>query len=165
MQTSAKRKLTWSSENCQTTMHHAGPDGFNGLFIKRCWHTIRDDFTRLFTSVLIMLTSEASIHLSLHWSQRRTTQKKWMILGPFHYWTITCNASQSYFQQDCSQWFFNWFTPTSITSLKVEQFMIVWPGLFSSCTCVISQRKRLSLSSLILKKPLTKWNTKSFFKS
>jgi ADP-heptose:LPS heptosyltransferase len=43
-----------------------GPDGFNGLFIKRCWHTIRDDFTRLFTYVLIMLTSEASIHLSLH---------------------------------------------------------------------------------------------------
>jgi hypothetical protein len=43
-----------------------GPDGFNGLFIKRWWHIIRDDFTRLFTSVLIMLTSEESIHPSLH---------------------------------------------------------------------------------------------------
>jgi hypothetical protein len=43
-----------------------GPNGFNGLFIKRCWHIIRDDFARLFTSILIMLTSEASIHPSLH---------------------------------------------------------------------------------------------------
>jgi hypothetical protein len=103
-----------------------------------------------------MLTSEASIHPSLHWSQRRKTQKKWMIPGPFHYWTIPGNASQSYFQQDCCKWFFNWFTPTSMASLKVEQFMIVWRRLFSSCTYVISQRKRLSFSSLILKKPLTK---------
>ena len=25
-----------------------GPDGFNGLFIKKCWSTIKEDFIRLF---------------------------------------------------------------------------------------------------------------------
>ena len=24
-----------------------GPDGFNGLFVKKCWHIIKDDFIRL----------------------------------------------------------------------------------------------------------------------
>lgn len=27
--------------------HAPGPDGFNGLFIKRCWNIIKNDFTRL----------------------------------------------------------------------------------------------------------------------
>lgn len=27
--------------------HAPGPDGFNGLFIKKCWHIIKEDFTRL----------------------------------------------------------------------------------------------------------------------
>lgn len=28
--------------------HAPGPDSFNGLFIKKCWGIVRDDFTRLF---------------------------------------------------------------------------------------------------------------------
>jgi len=28
--------------------HAPGPDGFNGLFIKKCWNIVKDDFTRLF---------------------------------------------------------------------------------------------------------------------
>jgi hypothetical protein len=24
-----------------------GPDGFNGMFMKRCWHIIREDFYNL----------------------------------------------------------------------------------------------------------------------
>jgi len=28
--------------------HASGPDGFNGLFIKKCSHIIKDDFFRLF---------------------------------------------------------------------------------------------------------------------
>jgi hypothetical protein len=32
------------------SMDHAlGPDGFDDLFIKKCWHTIKDDFSRLFS--------------------------------------------------------------------------------------------------------------------
>ena len=28
--------------------HAPGPDGFNGIFIKKCWDIINGDFTRLF---------------------------------------------------------------------------------------------------------------------
>lgn len=28
--------------------HASGPDGFNGVFIKRCWDIVKNDFTRLF---------------------------------------------------------------------------------------------------------------------
>lgn len=28
--------------------HALGPDGFNGLFIKKCWITVKDDFLKLF---------------------------------------------------------------------------------------------------------------------
>jgi hypothetical protein len=27
--------------------HASGPDGFNGLFMKRCWNIINDGFNRL----------------------------------------------------------------------------------------------------------------------
>lgn len=30
--------------------HAPGPDGFNGLFIEKCWHIIKDDFLRLFSN-------------------------------------------------------------------------------------------------------------------
>jgi len=29
-------------------IHALGLDGFNGLFIKKCWNIVKDDFTRLF---------------------------------------------------------------------------------------------------------------------
>lgn len=29
--------------------HAPGPDGFNGMFIKKCWHIIKNDFLRLFS--------------------------------------------------------------------------------------------------------------------
>jgi hypothetical protein len=28
--------------------HRPGPDGFNGVFFKKCWHIISDDFYRLY---------------------------------------------------------------------------------------------------------------------
>lgn len=28
--------------------HAPSPDGFNGLFIKKCWNVVKDDFLRLF---------------------------------------------------------------------------------------------------------------------
>ena len=28
--------------------HAPGPDGFNGLLIKKCWHIVKDDFIKLF---------------------------------------------------------------------------------------------------------------------
>ena len=28
--------------------HAPGPDRFNGLFIKKCWHIVKDDFIQLF---------------------------------------------------------------------------------------------------------------------
>jgi hypothetical protein len=28
--------------------HALGPDGFNGMFMKRCWPIIHDDFLRFF---------------------------------------------------------------------------------------------------------------------
>jgi len=36
--------VTKALPNC----HSPGPDGFNGLFIKKCSHIIKDDFFRLF---------------------------------------------------------------------------------------------------------------------
>jgi hypothetical protein len=33
---------------CLPNSHALGPDGFNGLFIKKCWNLVKQDFFRLF---------------------------------------------------------------------------------------------------------------------
>jgi hypothetical protein len=35
---------------CLPNNHAPGPDGFNGLFIKKCWDILKGDFTRLLTN-------------------------------------------------------------------------------------------------------------------
>ena len=48
--------------------HAPGPDGFNGLFIKKCWDIIQNDFTRLlhdFSSQNIDLRSINSSSITL----------------------------------------------------------------------------------------------------
>jgi hypothetical protein len=48
--------------------HAPGPDGFNGIFIKKCWNIIGNDFTRLFNDFwtsCIDLSSINSSHISL----------------------------------------------------------------------------------------------------
>ena len=58
-----------------------GPDGFNGLFMKKCWHIIRSDFYSFCNDfyrgqpVLNVLT-----HPSSHWSRRLIALKQSVII-------------------------------------------------------------------------------------
>lgn len=48
--------------------HAPGPDGFSGLFIKKCWYIVKNEFTRLFMDFCtqnIDLTSINSSHIAL----------------------------------------------------------------------------------------------------
>jgi hypothetical protein len=48
--------------------HAPGPDGFNGLFIKKCWHIIKQDFLRYlnnFNSSAIDISCLNSSHIAL----------------------------------------------------------------------------------------------------
>ena len=37
-----------SAIKCVLNSHAPGPDGFNGMFIKKCWNIVEDDFLRQF---------------------------------------------------------------------------------------------------------------------
>jgi hypothetical protein len=45
--------------------HAPGPDGFNGLFIKKCWNIVKDDFVRLFRDFCTRNTDLTSINSSV----------------------------------------------------------------------------------------------------
>jgi hypothetical protein len=34
--------------NCLPNIHAPRPDGFNGMFVKKCWDFVKDDFIRMF---------------------------------------------------------------------------------------------------------------------
>jgi hypothetical protein len=42
--------------------HAPSPDGFNGLFIKKCWNIVKDDFVRLFRDFCTRNTDLTSIN-------------------------------------------------------------------------------------------------------
>jgi hypothetical protein len=42
--------------------HAPSPDGFNGLFIKKCWNIVKDDFVRLFRDFCTRNTNLTSIN-------------------------------------------------------------------------------------------------------
>jgi hypothetical protein len=63
----------------------SGPDVFNGFFIKKCWHIIKEDFTRLlrdFCSHYIDLKSINSSVIAL--IPKKDNQRVWMTIDPFH---------------------------------------------------------------------------------
>ena len=45
--------------------HAPGPDGFNGLFIKKCWEILKGDFTRLFIDFFTSNIDLRSINSSI----------------------------------------------------------------------------------------------------
>jgi len=45
--------------------HAPGPDGFNGLFIKKCWEILKGDFTRLFNDFFTSNIDLRSINSSI----------------------------------------------------------------------------------------------------
>jgi hypothetical protein len=65
--------------------HALGPDGFNGLFIKKSWSLIRNIFLRLFSNF-----SNGSLDLSIINNShialipKKENPAQWMTLGLFH---------------------------------------------------------------------------------
>lgn len=50
---------------CLPNSHAPGPNGFNGLFIKKCWAIIKTDFIRLFNDFCLTNTDLESINSSI----------------------------------------------------------------------------------------------------
>jgi len=57
-----------------------GPDGFNGLFMKKCWHIIRSDFYSFCNDFYLGSAHLECINTSSHWSQRLIALKQSVII-------------------------------------------------------------------------------------
>jgi hypothetical protein len=72
-----------------------GPDGFNSLFYKKAWSTIKEDIYKVckVISSSIRLISRVSIPLTSLWCPRKTTLNLLMTSGPYLFSTPPLRSS------------------------------------------------------------------------
>jgi len=80
-----------------------GPDGFNTDFVKKCWHTIKQDFNFLcdvFFDGNVCLQSINGTHITL--VPKMMEQSGSMILGPYHFSILLLRSLLRFWLIDCS---------------------------------------------------------------
>jgi hypothetical protein len=134
-----------------------GPDGFNGLFLKKCWHIISEDFYTLARDFYKGDISLANINSSFITLVPKVNSPT--VVNDYRPISLT-NVCLKFITKMAA----NRLQDKNMVLSNQEQSMIVLPGLWSICSNVMPPRNPLSISNWTLRKHLTPLNMRLSFR-